>query len=221
MQICRPEDAPVLRTGRSFAPSRGLLARVTWGRGEWFVRCSSELVAIHLGTPRGPRGAAPVLVLEPSEIAVVRREAEILALPDEHGSFVRGAMVYVDMYLRHSGTRDLQATLSEVAPADPARETVRVPQPGLIRLVWEGPYHRMRPDAAEAIELIRTAAGVAPEAQPRPKRWQELSEEDLGDHILQLQEAGRYAEATEILEKRDARDREGPTEYVHPPTANA
>ena len=220
MQICRarPAYGPQLRSFARPARARDL------GRGEWFVRCSSELVAIHLGTqrgPRGPRGVAPVLVLEPSEIAVVRREAEILALPDEHGSFVRGAMVYVDMYLRHSGTRDLQATLSEVAPADPARETVRVPQPGLIRLVWEGPYHRMRPDAAEAIELIRTAAGVAPEAQPRPKRWQELSEEDLGDHILQLQEAGRYAEATEILEKRDARDREGPTEYVHPPTANA
>ena len=91
----------------------------------------------------------------------------------------------------------------------------------MIRLVWEGPYHRMRPSAEHAVELIRAAAGVAPAAEGRTVPWQELSDEDLSSYILQLQEAGRYAEAMEILRRRDARDKRGPSEYLHPPSANA
>ncbi|MCP4003615.1 MAG: hypothetical protein GY725_05415 [bacterium] len=224
MQINPPEEAPAVGSGNSFGPERNLLARATWGRGEWFVRCSGELLAIQLGPPRSMRlrGAPyPILTLEPSEISLVRKGIEVLALPDGDGSFVRGSMVYLDLHLRHSRTEGLIETLRKLGPCNPARDTVQVLGPGLIRLIWQGPYHRMSPSADRAIDLIRSAAGVRPETQPRPVDWQDLSEEELSEYLLQLQDAGHYDEATDILRKRNAREHGGPTEYVHRPTASA
>ena len=67
-------------------------------------------------------------------------------------------MVYLDLHLRHSRTDELIETLAGVAAGDPARDTVRLPQPGMIRLIWEGPYHRMQPSAECAVELVWAAA---------------------------------------------------------------
>ncbi len=224
MEICPFEDAPADPSARSFAPTQSLLARVTRGRSDWFLRCGPDQIAIQLGTQSGLRRAQSeksILLLDPSEIVVVRRESELLALPDGDGSFLRAAMVYIDLHLRHSRTEDLHVALIEHDPGDPARETVRVIGPGLIRLVWEGPHHRMSPSANDAIDLLRSVAGVSPEAQPRSRDWRELSHEELGDHLLQLQDAGRYDEVMEILNRRDSKDGEGATEYVHRPSTRA
>ena len=71
-------------------------------------------------------------------------------------------------------------------------------QPGVLRLVWEAPGLRVRPGLGEAV----AALGIPCLPEPPQRDWHALGEHELGEHILELYDQGRYEDAVEILRER-------------------
>jgi hypothetical protein len=204
VEIYASGEAPRLRDARRFFAATGGL-RSAFGRlfGTFFVGISDERVAIALGAARGSLRNDAVIVLERHEIALVDSYSELWAIPGPDGGLQRAEFRFVDLHLSQSRSAALLRAVERGPKLPSGIYPVSLPQPGVLRLVWDGPGIHVSPDVDVALALLGTRSPRAVRPDPEARAWQELSDLELGERILRLYDAGRFDEAVSILRARD------------------
>jgi hypothetical protein len=203
MEILASGKVPQLRAPRRFrARTGGARAVLAPLLGSFFVGFDDTRVVIALGGLGTGRHLSPFIVLERREIALIEPGGELWAIPDPRGEMQRAEFRLLDLHLTFAH----DAALERLVAAGPKLPTgiypVSLPQPGVLRLVWEGPGIQVRPGLDTAISLL---SATVPRAPRRSIDWSTLSDLDFGDQILRLYDAGRFGEALQRVRARDAR----------------
>jgi hypothetical protein len=208
VEIYASGEAPRLRDARRFFAATGGL-RSAFGRlfGSFFVGIGEEQVAIALGAARGSLRSDPLIVLERHEIALVDSSKELWAIPGPDGGLERAEFRFIDLHLSQSRSVALLRAVERGPKLPSGIYPVSLPQPGVLRLVWDGPGIHVSPDLDVALALLEARTPRAVHPDPESRAWRELSDHELGERILRLYDAGRFEEAVAILR---ARDIEGP-----------
>jgi hypothetical protein len=205
VEIYASGEAPRLRGAvRFFAATGGL--RSAFGRlfGSFFVGISAERVAIALGAARGSLKSDAVIVVERHEIALVDSSAELWAIPGPDGGLQRAEFRFIDLHLSQSRSTALLRAVERGPRLASGIYPVSLPQPGVLRLVWDGPGIHVSPAVEVALALLGTSSPRAVHPDPEARAWQELDEHELGERLLRLYDAGRFDEAVAILRARDS-----------------
>ncbi len=202
MEIHASGSAPRLAGAQRFHASTGDLRSVL-GRmfGSFFVGCNDQRVVIAMGAANGRQRLAPFIVLERGEIAMVDSTAELWAIPGPDGGLQRAEFRLLDLHLVQAHDAALEQAVQQGPRLVTGIHPVSLPQPGVLRLVWDGPGIHVRPGIGRALDLLGRSA---PRAPRRETDWRELSDVEFGEHVLRLYEAGRYGEAVELVRRRDA-----------------
>jgi hypothetical protein len=205
VEIYASGEAPRLRDARRFFAATGGL-RSAFGRlfGTFFVGISDTRVAVALGAARGSLRGDAMIVLERHEIALVDSAAELWAIPGPDGGLQRAEFRFIDLHLSQSRSEALLRAVERGPQLPSGIYPVSLPQPGVLRLVWDGPGIHVRPDLDVALALLTARSARRVHADPDARDWRDLSEHELGDRILRMYEAGRFSEAVAILRERDA-----------------
>jgi len=206
VEIYASGEAPRLASAQRFFAATGGL-RSAFGRlfGSFFVGIGRDRIAIALGAARGSLRSDPVIVLERHEVALVDSFAELWAIPGPDGGLQRAEFHAIDLHLTQSRSAALQRAVERGPKLASGIFPVSLPQPGLLRLLWDGPGIHVRPGIDVALALLEAQAPRAMHPDPYARHWQELSDQELGERILSLYESGRFNEAVEILKQRDLR----------------
>jgi hypothetical protein len=204
VEIYASGEAPRLRDARRFFAATGGL-RSAFGRlfGTFFVGISDARVAIALGAARGSLRGDALIVLERHEIALVDSSTELWAIPGPDGGLQRAEFRFIDLHLSQSRSAALLRAVERGPKLPSGIYPVSLPQPGVLRLVWDGPGIHVSPDLDVALELLGARSQRAVHPDPEARAWQELSDHELGERILRLYDAGRFDEAVSILRARD------------------
>lgn len=204
MEIYAAGQAPRLSDARRFfAATGGLRSAVGRLFGTFFVGISDARVAIALGAARGSLRSDPVIVLERHEIAMVDSSGELWAIPGPDGGMQRAEFRFVDLHLSQSRSEALLRAVERGPRLPSGVYPVSLPQPGVLRLVWDGPGIHVSPDLDVALALLEQRSVRALHSDPGARSWRELSEHELGERLLDLYDAGRFDEAVSILRARD------------------
>jgi len=151
----------------------------------------------YLNNP-APDDAPRVIHIPRDEIAAVGKTHEFRPI-----AFVRGTrrdqFSYIDVYLKHEET----AAVADVLRAERRAEwpgkrhdyPVRVPEPGVIRLVWDW----IAPNENRALDLLSETYPLAEDRTLKSPRWEHLSDEDKKQHIIALWELGEVDDARRIV----------------------
>ena len=204
VEVYASGQAPRLRDARRFFAATGGL-RSAFGRlfGTFFVGISDARIAIALGAARGSLRSDSVIVLERHEIALVDSSTELWAIPGPDGGLQRAEFRFIDLHLSQSRSDALLRAVERGPKLASGIYPVSLPQPGMLRLVWDGPGIHVSPDIDVALALLVARSVRAVHPDPESRAWQELSDHELGERILRLYDAGRFDEAVAILKARD------------------
>jgi len=204
VEIYASGEAPRLRDARRFfAATGGLRSAVGRLFGTFFVGISEARVAIALGAARGALRGDALIVLERDEIAMVDTCSELWAIPGPDGGLQRAEFRFIDLHLSQSRSDALLRAVERGPKLPSGIYPVSLPQPGVLRLVWDGPGIHVHPDLDVALALLESRSPRAVHPDPEARAWQELSDHELGERILRLYDAGRFGEAVSILRARD------------------
>jgi hypothetical protein len=206
VEIYASGEAPRLRDARRFyAATGGLRSAVGRLFGSFFVGIGRDRVAIALGAARGSLRGDPLIVLERHEIALVDSFAELWAIPGPDGGLERADFRALDLHLTQSRSEPLARAIERGPKLASGIYPVSLPQPGVLRLLWDGPGIHVSPGIELALALLGSRTPRAVHPDPAGRDWRELSDHELGERILHLYDAGRFNEAVEILKQRDLR----------------
>jgi hypothetical protein len=206
VEIYASGEAPRLRDARRFFAATGGL-RSAFGRlfGSFFVGIGSDRIAIALGAARGSLRSDPLIVLERHEVALVDSFAELWAIPGPDGGLQRAEFRAIDLHLAQSRSSALERAVERGPKLPSGIFPVSLPQPGVLRLLWDGPGIHVSPGIDVALALLEARTPRAVRSDPEARDWQQLSDHELGERILHLYDSGRFNEAVEILKQRDLR----------------
>lgn len=157
-----------------------------------------------------------IFMLNRSEILSVRKHTQLRSRPssqlsDSSDVEMRWQQISLDMTLTPglateietalAGERQLKAPKRGISSTKAMHYFVSVPESDTLRVVWKSKSDRLTPSIDIALEKVGSLTQLE-EPTSEDRRWNEMSDEQLDQYVMEMCETGDIFGATSILKRR-------------------